>query len=89
MGLLECRRARAVRSLRAEGPHGLLSYDYFCMVILLFPILIVVLAAPLIYLGVSIPLSLVISFVVGAIIMWFIVRAYKRAKHKLDNQWRG
>jgi uncharacterized oligopeptide transporter (OPT) family protein len=59
------------------------------MVILLFPILMVVLAAPLLFFGVSIPVSLAISFVVGGTIMWFVVRAYEKAKHKLDNQWRG
>ena len=59
------------------------------MVILLFPVLMCVLAAPLIYFGVSLPLSLVIAFVVGGTAMWFIMRAYRKAKHKLDNQWRG
>ena len=66
-----------------------MSYDDLYMVILLFPVLMCVLAAPLIYFGLSLPLSLVISFVVSGAAMWFIVRAYKRAKHKLDNQWRG
>jgi membrane protein implicated in regulation of membrane protease activity len=59
------------------------------MVILLFPVLMCVLAAPLIFFGVSWPLSLFISFVVSGAAMWFILRAYKKAKHKLDNQWRG
>jgi len=59
------------------------------MVILLFPVLACVLAVPLIYFGLSIPLSLVISFVVSGAATWFVVRAYKKAKHRLDNQWRG
>ena len=59
------------------------------MVILLFPVLMCVLAVPLILFGVAWVLSLAISFVVGGIAMWFILRAYKKARHRLDNQWRG
>jgi uncharacterized membrane protein YesL len=59
------------------------------MIILLLPVLICVLAALLIFFGVPTMTSLLAATVAGGVAMWFIARAYRRAKHRLDNHWRG
>ena len=47
------------------------------------------LGALLIFLGLAAITSFLIATVVGLVAAWWIARAYKRAKRRLDNDWRG
>jgi uncharacterized membrane protein YdjX (TVP38/TMEM64 family) len=59
------------------------------MVLLLFPILICVLAAVLLFLGVALVTSMVIAIILGAAASWLLVRAYRSAKKRSEEDWRS
>ncbi len=58
------------------------------MVILLAPVVICLLAALLLFFGLPLATSFIVATITGGAAMWFLIRAYKRAKHRAENQWR-
>ncbi len=59
------------------------------MVLLLFPLLICALAAVLLFLGVALVTSMVIAIVLSAAATWLLVRAYRSAKKRSQEDGRS
>jgi membrane protein implicated in regulation of membrane protease activity len=59
------------------------------MVLLLFPLLICAVAAVLLFLGVALVTSMVIAIVLSAAATWLLVRGYRSAKKRSEEEWRS
>jgi membrane protein implicated in regulation of membrane protease activity len=59
------------------------------MVLLLFPLLICALAAVLLFLGVALVTSLIIATVTSTVATWLLVRGYRSAKKRSQEEWRS